>query len=181
MSFLGSLLGIMGQIGRLVPNYVDGYRQAWADNWRDANQYNQIQSGQMQNAFASAAFAPELNMLYDRAGISRDQADMSGGNFGLYALAYPYLQQAALMQAQSQPSLTLQAIQSNLYPGLAQGQALLNQEALLNQMGFTGPLGQNQALFNQQMQQPVNPFLNMPQTQNQTPDWQSTWNARTAP
>lgn len=55
-SFLGSL-------ANLLPGYVEGQRQAVRDNWYDLNQYNQVQQGQIQNAFDEATFADKVAMV----------------------------------------------------------------------------------------------------------------------
>ena len=125
MAFLGSLLGIMGQLGRVVPNYVQGYRQAWQDNWNDANQYNQVQRGQLANLFAEAAFPYEYNMLADRAAMSRAQANQSVGNFGIYAQNYNNLLNLARQNAWY-----------SLHPGTNQAINGLNQQSVYDAAGY---------------------------------------------
>ena len=63
MSFLGAL----GAVGRLLPGYMQGERQAIQDNWNDLNQYNKAQAGQLQNMFDENAMKHRLNILQDRA------------------------------------------------------------------------------------------------------------------
>lgn len=55
-SFLGSL-------ANLLPGYIEGQRQAVKDNWYDLNQYNQVQAGQIQNAFDEATFSDKVRMV----------------------------------------------------------------------------------------------------------------------
>lgn len=71
MSFLGAL----GSLGRLLPGYMQGERQAIQDNWNDLNQYNKVQAGQLQNMFDENAMRDRLNMMHDAAierGIQRE-------------------------------------------------------------------------------------------------------------
>lgn len=44
----GSLLTA---IGRALPGYVEGHRQAVQDNWQDLTNYNSVQAGQLENIF----------------------------------------------------------------------------------------------------------------------------------
>ena len=55
-SFLGSL-------ANLLPGYIEGQRQAVKDNWYDLNQYNQVQQGQIQNAFDEATFSDKVRLV----------------------------------------------------------------------------------------------------------------------
>ena len=191
MAFLGSLLGIMGQLGRVVPNYVQGYRQAWQDNWQDANQYNQVQRGQMANLFAASAFPYEFNMLADRAAMSRALANQSVGNFGIYAQTYPYLTQAAITAAQGKPE---QAAFNNYFavnPGALQAVSQYNQGQLYNSWGYPelNPLElarqnvQNQAYWNSLQQQALLAAQNQPApTPAATaPYWGNIWQGTNQP
>ena len=67
MNFLGAL----GAIGRLLPGYVQGERQAIQDNWSDLNNYNTTQAGQLENAYTEATFQPRVSQAYDEAEMSR--------------------------------------------------------------------------------------------------------------
>lgn len=62
-SFLGSL-------ANLLPGYIEGQRQAVKDNWYDLNQYNQVQAGQIQNAFDEATFADKVRMVNSGAAMN---------------------------------------------------------------------------------------------------------------
>ena len=51
---------LFSAVGRALPGFVEGERQAVADNWRDLNQYNQVQAGQLENAWTEATWDPRL-------------------------------------------------------------------------------------------------------------------------
>lgn len=59
------MLNFLGAIASLLPGYVQGRRQAISDNWQDLQNYNNIQAGQLSNAFTSATFEPRLDMFVD--------------------------------------------------------------------------------------------------------------------
>ena len=159
MNWLNSLMGIMGQLGRFIPNYVEGYRNAWADNWRDANQYNVVQNGQMQNAFASQAFPLEYNMLADRAGMSRINSLMNANNFYDYLMQEPARQTTIDFYNQNLPSILQAQGMQITNPGYWQGTQqstlmnILNQNGLLPGQSLTTPQQTLDpiALFNQQV------------------------------
>lgn len=84
-----NLLGIISQFGRLMPGYIQGERMAVQDNWNDMNQYNQVQSGQIQNAYDEAVFNPRVNMLYDQADLSGLGVDNSRMNYDVNRAMQP--------------------------------------------------------------------------------------------
>lgn len=47
-------------LGRALPGYVEGHRQAVQDNWNDLQQYNQAQAGQLENMFTEATMPTRL-------------------------------------------------------------------------------------------------------------------------
>lgn len=98
--------GIFGSMGRILPGYVQGERQAIADNWQDLNQYNQVQSGQIRNAFDELTFPLAYNMYADQAGISRAAALQAGMNLGTRLLGAPGEFQTALYESMLGPELT---------------------------------------------------------------------------
>ena len=49
-----NFFGALGAFSRALPGYVQGERMAVQDNWNDLNQYNKVQSGQIQNAWDEA-------------------------------------------------------------------------------------------------------------------------------
>lgn len=85
MSFLGAL----GAVGRLLPGYMQGERQAIADNWNDLNQYNKVQAGQLQNMFDENAMRDRLQMMRDNAMINNYQRWAAGLDLGVKAAGTP--------------------------------------------------------------------------------------------
>lgn len=73
------MLNIFGAFGRLLPGYMQGEQQAIKDNWYDLNQYNQVQAGQIQNAWDEATFNPRLTMVQHAV----DMSDMGVQNAGM--------------------------------------------------------------------------------------------------
>lgn len=53
----------LGGLSKLLPGYVQGQRLAVQDNWQDLMNYNQVQQGQLSNAFTEVTFQPRLNMF----------------------------------------------------------------------------------------------------------------------
>lgn len=83
---LGNIFGAFGALGRLLPGFMQGERQAIQDNWQDLQSYNQAQQGQIQNAF-------DENVLDDRIqimGFNRDNAENQANNLFMQTM----LQQA---------------------------------------------------------------------------------------
>ena len=66
-----NLFGILGNIGRVLPGYMQGYRMAIQDNWNDLNQYNQVQKGQLNNLYDEATFEPAVDMYNSNADMAR--------------------------------------------------------------------------------------------------------------
>lgn len=58
---------LFGAVGRALPGFVEGERQAVADNWRDLNQYNQVQAGQLENAWTEATWDPRYMNVWNQA------------------------------------------------------------------------------------------------------------------
>ena len=61
------LEGLFSSIGRMLPGYIEGERQAIQDNWNDLNQYNQTQAGQLENMFTENTMDERLSMMDDAA------------------------------------------------------------------------------------------------------------------
>ena len=95
MSFLGAL----GAVGRLLPGYMQGERQAIADNWTDLNQYNKVQAGQLQNMFDENAMRDRLQLMKDNAIINNLQRWAAGLDLGVKAAQYPLMLGQLGMQA----------------------------------------------------------------------------------
>lgn len=76
-----NIFGALANVARLLPNYLEGQRTAVQDNWRDMQQYNQVQLGQLQNMFAERTLPWRINMAGDEAARSRMLAnvDMMSG------------------------------------------------------------------------------------------------------
>lgn len=51
----------------LFTSYINGRRQAVADNWQDLSNYNQIAAGQLNNAFNMATFDPRVRIAESQA------------------------------------------------------------------------------------------------------------------
>lgn len=60
-------LNFLGALSSLLPGYIQGRRQAIQDNWQDLQNYNNVQAGQLSNAFTEATFQPRLDMFVDNA------------------------------------------------------------------------------------------------------------------
>lgn len=159
-----NLGGIFGSIGRMLPGYMQGERQAIADNWRDLQNYNAVQAGQIQNAFQELTFPLAYNMYGDRAALSRLQTlggsmDLAGRLLGLpgefqasrIAGAYrPLLTEAGAQKTLNAPDYS--TLIANMLPGLFGG-------------GFTQqPQMTTEQQLRQQQQQAQNTAPNMPTT-----------------
>ena len=139
MSFLGAL-------GRLLPGYMQGERQAIQDNWNDLNQYNKVQAGQLQNMFDENVMQDRMNMVKDNAMINNFQRHAAGIDLGYkYAqmpLAYWQLgQQTAYAPLMSMMKYNMLG---QLYGGAMGGGPLsggLLQQAALGGMPQSGLLG----------------------------------------
>ena len=70
-----NFFGALGAFSRALPGYVQGERMAVQDNWNDLNQYNKVQSGQIQNAWE-----------YDQAAMSNIGVADSTQNYFLNSL-----------------------------------------------------------------------------------------------
>ena len=96
-SFLGSL-------ANLLPGYIEGQRQAVKDNWYDLNQYNQVQAGQIQNAFDEATFS--------------DRVRLANQNAAMGDLSYMQKFWGTQLAGARMPGLMQQAGLSNQFAGL---------------------------------------------------------------
>ena len=88
----------------LFTSYINGRRQAVADNWQDLSNYNHILAGQLNNAFNMATFDPRVRST-EAVAQSNEQANALGGAQTDQALAQIALQNkngvlAANVQAQ---------------------------------------------------------------------------------
>lgn len=144
MSFLGAL----GAVGRLLPGYMQGERQAIRDNWMDLNQYNKVQAGQLQNMFDENAMRDRLQMLRDNAMTNNYQRWAAGFDLGVKAAQYPLMLGQLGMQAghffplqQMRWNMLQQQAGMAMNPRLAQQQAKGGQQGDALQQAMLGGLG----------------------------------------
>lgn len=143
MSFLGAL----GAVGRLLPGYMQGERQAIQDNWNDLNQYNKAQAGQLQNMFDENAMRDRLQILNDNAMTNNYQRWAAGFDLGVKAAQYPLMLGQLGMQAghffpvqQMKWNMLQQQAAMAMNPR-AQAQAQAGQQGNLLQQAALGGLG----------------------------------------
>lgn len=125
-----NFFGALGQLGRMLPGYMQGERQAVQDNWKDLQNYSQVQASQLGNLFTEATFNPRVNMQYDAAAQSRMATEQAGMQNEYYQAAHPGRLEAAAITGQFAPlfatqNAMLQAMYPWQYPGI----------------GFTGLMG----------------------------------------
>lgn len=87
----------------LFTSYINGRRQAVADNWQDLSNYNQIAAGQLNNAFNMATFDPRVRIAESQAQLG-EQNNALGG-----AMTDQYLTQIALQNKKNIPDLSTSA------------------------------------------------------------------------
>ena len=95
---------IFSAVGRALPGYVEGERMAMQDNWRDLDEYNRVQAGQLENAWNVATWTPRLTNVRlntENNAINRERNLMQ---MGLDTARYPYeFERVAAMSANRQP------------------------------------------------------------------------------
>ena len=62
----------------LFTSYINGRRQAVADNWQDLSNYNQIAAGQLNNAFNMATFDPRVRIAESQAQLGEQNTALGG-------------------------------------------------------------------------------------------------------
>lgn len=82
MPSFGSLFSA---IGRVLPGFYEGERQAIQDNWKDLENYNNVQSGQLDNAFKYATFEPRLNNVWYNAAVNELNARRNRMDYDVYS------------------------------------------------------------------------------------------------
>ena len=87
----------------LFTSYINGRRQAVADNWQDLSNYNQVLAGQLNNAFNMATFDPRVRST-EAITQSNEQATALNGASTDQALA-----QIALQNKNGVPAANVQA------------------------------------------------------------------------
>ena len=138
MAFLG---GIFGSIGQLLPGYMEGQRQAVADNWNDLSQYNQIQEGQLNNLFNMQTFDDRLAMMEDamyRSGYQRQNDAMTLEH---NVTLFPGMIRAAQLQSGAMPHLQ-QAMDMAAYT-----QALRSMDMYMNPWAYGSMMSRYQSPF----------------------------------
>lgn len=87
----------------LFTSYINGRRQAVADNWQDLSNYNQIAAGQLNNAFNMATFDPRVRIAESQAQLGELNAALGG------ATTDQALAQIALQKKKNIPDLSTSA------------------------------------------------------------------------
>ena len=120
----------------LFTSYINGRRQAVADNWQDLSNYNQVLAGQLNNAFNMATFDPRVRSAEATAQMTEQNnatnAKLTDQNIALmdYQNKYNVPLQKALAESstyalqQAQTSALLDYLKNNpsaaalFFPGL---------------------------------------------------------------
>ena len=68
----------------LFTSYINGRRQAVADNWQDLSNYNQIAAGQLNNAFNMATFDPRVRIAESHAQLGEQNVRLGGATTDQY-------------------------------------------------------------------------------------------------
>lgn len=92
MPTFGSLMTAMA---RALPGYIQGERLAVEDNWRDLNQYNQAQAGQLNNAFTEATFPYAITNARNNAAANEMALARSARNLTLDMATFPGMMDTA--------------------------------------------------------------------------------------
>ena len=135
-------------VGRLLPGYMQGERQAIQDNWNDLNQYNKAQAGQLQNMFDENVMPDRIQIAKDNAMINNYQRWAAGFDLGVKAAQYPLMLGQLGMQAghffplqQMRWNMLQQQAGMAMNPRLAQQQAKGGQQGDALQQAMLGELG----------------------------------------
>ena len=67
----------------IFSGYIQGRRQAIADNWNDLNQYNNVLSGQLKNAFNMQTFGDAAQIAHNKALSSDASTALTGATADL--------------------------------------------------------------------------------------------------
>lgn len=168
-----NIFGALGQVARLLPNYVQGQRQAVQDNWADLNQYNQVQAGQLTNMATERTMPWYFNMYADAANNSRIQAYLDAMQ-GLTKMAGWGGEMETALRSNYWNPQTFEALmrsrknatnQEGTNAGLFGGDNM-GLTAALQQMGFGGQGAQQQQM--QPLQGPLDVNARMQQTETPT-------------
>lgn len=86
---IGQLGSFIGSMARILPGYVEGFRNAVADNWNDLKSNNAVQEGQINNLFNMATFGNDVDRSNYNTEIARLNHLRGVGDTGLYLAQYP--------------------------------------------------------------------------------------------
>lgn len=147
---LGNIFGAFGALGRLLPGYIQGERQAIQDNWQDLQNYNQTQAGQIQNAFDENVLDDRIDMM----GFQRDNAANQANNLYMQTMLqqamFPNMLQGSVNSAEWLPYI-MPAQQMSQY-----GQLMYP---------WMNNLGMITGMWPGQQQQSANNPMNLPSSQ----------------
>lgn len=102
---LGDIFGAIGALGRLLPGYMQGERQAIQDNWQDLQNYNQAQQDQIQNAFSEATFEPAVQMYGLSLQDAMNKSELGSMQTALQRFAFPGMAQGTINAGEIMPYL----------------------------------------------------------------------------
>lgn len=119
------MLNFLGAISSLLPGYIQGRKQAIQDNWQDLQNYNNVQAGQLSNAFTSDTWQQRIDMMNDAAINSGLNTWLNGMNTAIHAAYFPGQLTQGQVWSQWAPALT------------QQGQML---QYMANQLGMRNPM-----------------------------------------
>lgn len=102
----GFLGGFFSSIGRMLPGYLEGERQAVQDNWSDLSNYNKVQEGQLNNAFTEETFGDRADMMRTARNMSVNNMEQSYMNLDVNRAAQQARMQNALAMSAWAPMLS---------------------------------------------------------------------------
>lgn len=118
MNFFGAL----GQLGRILPGYVQGRESAINSNWQDLSNYNKIYHGQLANAYDAATWEPQMQDRWKQSALLDLAAKQAEGNYMIWDQSLPQRIRDAIPQyelEQQYRSLLLQQMLQYM-PGIIQ-------------------------------------------------------------
>lgn len=146
MPSFGSLFSA---IGRLLPGFVEGERLAVKDNWDDLKNYNDVQAGQLDNAWTEATWNPRLANVWYNALNNALAVNESWRNDAVAWQEFPGLMDAAATRAKYGGDAQAAQLRQALGPNYKYDPQRANYDI----GGYWNPLGGN-------------PFLARPQQGN---------------
>lgn len=115
-------------LGRALPGFVEGERLANQDNWKDLENYNSVQRGQLENAWTEATWDPRLYNTWANATNNDIMLQASGMELANRLAAQPGQQTRNWLYSDYAPSF---------YPAYYEG--LRNAVGRASQMGMALP------------------------------------------